>query len=421
MKREQIRKWCGAGAALLMFGLILVRAAVMTITFDEAYTYFGCALDLKLNMEGIRELYLTSNSNNHMLNTILIALMDQLTGSRYVELVIRFPNILAGALYLFVLYRMYVGKHINGIVYYTLVSCYFLNEFFSLARGYGLAVCFLTICLCLYLLWKESGFQKILYPCLIMVCYMLACMANTICLLMAPALGLLCLINLIRSKTLGRFILFFWYGIAITGAGIIAMLFYHLRVTAEGNEVLYVVNADSFFEAFFLNFGDMMSENSVLATVWAAIVILSCAAACIVYLYRICKKRKAARPDFILMFFVLALLIFLEGKMGGGQFATGRAMVPLFPVLAFALQDAVGYLPEGKGKAGIVVVGSVLVMVLSMQQWCVTTTREFPSDKNAKAFGYESVYTTEAQEYEGFNITIARFYAEQANYLRSFE
>ena len=111
MNKKQIKKWCAAISAIVVFVLIVTRAAIMTITFDEAYTYFGCALNLKLNMEGIKELYLTSNSNNHMLNTILIALMDQLTHSHYVEWIIRFPNILAAALYLFVLYHTYYKYH----------------------------------------------------------------------------------------------------------------------------------------------------------------------------------------------------------------------------------------------------------------------------------------------------------------------
>ena len=420
MNKKQIKKWCAAISAIVVFVLIVTRAAIMTITFDEAYTYFGCALNLKLNMEGIKELYLTSNTNNHMIKTILITLMDQLTHSHYVEWMIRFPNILAAALYLFVLYRMYLGQHINAVVYYTLISCYYVNEFFSLARGYGLAISLLTLCLCLYLLWRESGFVKIIYPCFIMVCYMLACMANTICLLLAPALGLLCLINLIRTKTLGKFILYFWYGIVITSVGIIAMLFYHLRVTADGNEILYVVNSDSFFEAFFQNFGEMISSNSGIAFVWIMIVIGCCVAGCVLSLYQLYRKQKTHRPDFILMFLSLAVLIFLEGIVGEGKFATGRAMVPLFTVVVFSLQDTLDYIKEGVKKRGILLVGSVIVMVISAQQWCVTTTREFPSDMNAKAYGYMTQYTEE-REYDGFNITIAHFYAEQAKYLRSFE
>ena len=420
MTKEQIRKYCAAGMALLMFALIVIRAATMTITFDEAYTYFGCALDLKLNFQGIKELYLTSNSNNHILNTILIAVMDYITHARYVEWLIRFPNIAAAAVYMYVLYKMYMGRHICAAVYYILISGYYVNEFFSLARGYGLAVCFITICLCLYQIWKESGFEKIIYPCFIMIFYMLACMSNTICLLLAPALGLFCVVRLIIHKKIVRFLLCFWYGILMTGAGIIAMLAYHFRVTAEGNDVLYVVNSKSFFEAFFVNFGRMIFGGDGVSTV-IAIVIFSCSVlGCLLFAYQMITKKTAYKPEYILIFLSVALLIFAEGKIKGGDFATGRAMIPLFPVMVFVLQDILQYIKKPAVKRGLTLTGSLLILGLSVIQWDVTTTREFPSDPEARAYGYHAQYE-EIEEYQGFNITIAYFYAEQAKYVRSFE
>lgn len=419
MTKEQIRKYCAAGIALLMFGLIVIRAATMTITFDEAYTYYGYALNLKLNIPEIKELYLTSNSNNHMLNTILIAIMDQITHTHYVEWLIRFPNIAAAAVYLFVLYKMYLGRHIHAVVYYVLVSAYYINEFFSLARGYGLAVCFITVCLCLYQIWKESAFEKIVYPCFIMIFYMLACMSNTICLLLAPAFGILCMVKLVTHKKMRGFLLYFWYGILITGAGILAMLVYHLRVTAEGNDVLYVVHSKSFFEAFFLNFGRMLFGQRAIGTV-IAVIILSCTVfGCLLFIYYMIVKK---RCDFGYTFLFLSLIFFVyaQGKLSGGQFATGRAMVPLFPVAVFILQDLLEYIGKPAVKKGVILAGSALSLLLSVMQWNVTTTREFPSDPEAKAYGYHARYE-ESEEYQGFNITIAYFYAEQAKYLRSFE
>lgn len=419
MTKEQIRTYCAAGTALFMFGLVVIRAATMTITFDEAYTYFGCALDLKLDFQSIQELYFTSNSNNHILNTILIALMDRITHTHYVEWIIRFPNIAAAAVYLFVLYKMYLGRHIHAVVYYMLVTGYYVNEFFSLARGYGLAICFITICLCLYQLWKESGFKKIIYPCFIMIFYMLSCMSNTICLLLAPAFGFLCVAQLVIHKKMGRFLFRFWYGILITGAGILAMLAYHMRVTAEGNDVLYVVNSKSFFEAFFVNFGRMISGLDAVAVVIAGVILACVVLGSLLFVYdKIAKKEY--KSDYILLFLSLVLLIFVEGKINGGQFATGRAMVPLFPVMVFMLQDLLQYIEKPAVKRGVIFTGSLLSLCLSVMQWDVTTTREFPSDPETKAYGYHTQYE-EIEEYQGSNITIAYFYAEQAEYVRSFE
>ena len=127
-----------------------------------------------------------------------------------------------------------------------------------MARGYGIAVSCLCLCFYFYFSWRNSQFQKIRYAALIMFFYMLACMANTISLLLAPGLGLLCLIQLIRKKSLKRFLLSFWYGIGLTVAGILAMLIYHIRVIDSENEVLYMVESNSFNESFFENYAQMI-------------------------------------------------------------------------------------------------------------------------------------------------------------------
>jgi hypothetical protein len=82
--------------------------------------------------------------NNHILNTLLMKLSSAMLGVS--ELSLRLPNILAHLLYLvftFRIFNRYGGK--NAMLFFLLMNASpFLIDFFSLARGYGLAIGLMT-------------------------------------------------------------------------------------------------------------------------------------------------------------------------------------------------------------------------------------------------------------------------------------
>ncbi len=124
------------GISLFFLGFEVVRAIRTPFTLDEAVTY--------LNFIS-KEFLATFNfnlANNHFLNTLLAKLFCALGGSS--EIVLRLPNLLAYGIYLFFAFLIldtFVKTKIIVLCGYLLLSLNpYVLDFFSLCRGYGLAL-----------------------------------------------------------------------------------------------------------------------------------------------------------------------------------------------------------------------------------------------------------------------------------------
>ena len=413
-KSDRVKNIIAIAVCAVMLAFVIIRAVTMLITYDEAYTYTECALTMSLTPRGIWELYRTSNSNNHMLNTLLIALIDRLTGIKYVEWVIRIPNILAAMVYLASSCYMYIKRHITAVPFYVLVTAYYVNEFFTFARGYGLAVCFMTLAFYMYILWQEGSYEKDSYPAWILILYALACTANTICLLIAPVFGLVCIYRLIKSGRISGFLKSYWWAAVIAVIVIFAMLLYHIRVSQMIDGVQYAVNESNYFEAFFANFGSMIIDYPVVDEAEGAGIILLI----VLNIYFVIVKAKKC-PVFTLTFISIALIVLAMGIMGGDGFYTGRVMVPLFVLIPFMRleldEEIEGRLAIGKYLTMIACAGLVSA---SLAQMRLDDTREFSSSQETKEAAYEA---TDLYDYDGFYITVFKYYYDEAQYLRSLE
>lgn len=118
---------------------ILIRAIEVGITFDEESTIRNF---VPLSFEHIIS-YHPCDANNHLLNTLLIKFLF-LFGNESV-FIGRLPNVMGGVLYLIFAWQITKKmEQIPGILTYSLLAANpFLLDFFSLARGYGLAMGFL--------------------------------------------------------------------------------------------------------------------------------------------------------------------------------------------------------------------------------------------------------------------------------------
>ncbi|MFT5823758.1 MAG: putative membrane protein [Crocinitomix sp.] len=124
---------------LTFVGYILARSILMDITYDEAWT-----IDAFVGLPVIDIIsFSPPQVNNHMTNTLLIKLFYQF-GNESV-FIARLPNVIAGVFYLFFSYRISKEffRPIFGLsLFILLISNPFILDFFSLARGYGLALAF---------------------------------------------------------------------------------------------------------------------------------------------------------------------------------------------------------------------------------------------------------------------------------------
>ena len=135
------------------------RAQAQSITFDEANTFFAFV---------VGDGPWSPNSNNHVLNSILIRLFVKLFGVS--QLSVRAPALLGGALYIFAAYRICTLLACELALTWPLFVCFvynpFVMDYLVAARGYGLAIGFLS--LSLYLIarmlfaWDGASERKIL-------------------------------------------------------------------------------------------------------------------------------------------------------------------------------------------------------------------------------------------------------------------
>jgi hypothetical protein len=115
--------------------LITIRAARQNLTGDEASTYTRW-------VEPIPPRYWVPDSNNHVLNSLLISLSTEALGGT--PFAIRLPALLAGALFC-VLAGLLLGE-IHGASYrgalgfVLLVLCPFVLDYLFAARGYSMAL-----------------------------------------------------------------------------------------------------------------------------------------------------------------------------------------------------------------------------------------------------------------------------------------
>lgn len=123
--------------ALLLFLYTAIRAMLLSITWDEAYTYIEFARNGKVFLDK----YDMMSANNHMLNTALMMLFTKLFGLS--EFVMRIPVLAAHFLFLF--YSAKLLRNINNkwlvIAAFVVVNVNpYMLDFFSVARGYGLSL-----------------------------------------------------------------------------------------------------------------------------------------------------------------------------------------------------------------------------------------------------------------------------------------
>ena len=225
--------WYGmAGYLIFLFLVVMIRAAITGITFDEAYTYlhFG-QIDL-LDLRKVAKLFARKDSlaNNHWLNSILINLTVNATGVEYSEFLIRLPSLIFLAMYLTGVVWGYRRKYYSLPTLVFLVSNYYLLEFYGLARGYGMAHTFVFFSCCFFCEWKRSDYLEHRYVNRLMILMSLATFSNTIVLLIYPAFGLVCLLRLIQHKQFGSFFRKNLLEILIFILFTMLMVFYGVRV-----------------------------------------------------------------------------------------------------------------------------------------------------------------------------------------------
>jgi hypothetical protein len=129
---------------LPLLAYVTIRAALLGITYDEVWTL---STFVPLDIKDIL-LYNPADANNQLLNTLLIKLFYVF--GNHSLFIARLPNVLAFVVFGYYCFR--ISKRSRSIVtgaFLLILLLYnpFVLDFFSLARGYGLAMAFQMGCL----------------------------------------------------------------------------------------------------------------------------------------------------------------------------------------------------------------------------------------------------------------------------------
>jgi len=129
-------RWVLIALGIFAMAWAIARAAVQSITIDEANSYLQFAS---------RHLYLWYAANNHILNSALMYGFTRVLGLS--QFTVRLPALLGAALYIAGCYRLcrLLGASLfaQSLVFVCLVFNPFVFDYLVAARGYGLAIGFL--------------------------------------------------------------------------------------------------------------------------------------------------------------------------------------------------------------------------------------------------------------------------------------
>ena len=256
----------------MILGSILIRAATTAITWDEAYTYVAYAKNFNIN----QLIDIRSNlANNHILNTILIAILDGICNLPYNEFIIRLPNILMCIFYLFGSYLVSKEQKYKYLMFAGLTLNYYVIEFFGLGRGYGIATAFI-IYMCYFLKKATENEYKNEYILLSGVFGLLACYANTTSLIGLFSICIIYLVDLIKKKKLYGFIKKNIIGLIPMIVLLIYIIIFHFTVTGGDKPVFGETNIIGFLENNFIwMFLENKIANIVLSIIAFTIIVIS--------------------------------------------------------------------------------------------------------------------------------------------------
>lgn len=310
---------------MLCSSIIIIRAQNISITYDEAYTYTYFVN--YINLDSFYNIYDTfiricsSIANNHLLNTFSIYLIESILNVKYVDIVIRLPNIICGLMFYLFLSYLFVEKKI-GIIYYLLTTLNFYQlQFFSLARGYSMALLFNTISLYFFNQYILSKYQNKLDLSLALIFCTIGEYANSISLLLMGCYFLYIVIDFILNKKF-----YYKYNLFVLIVVIIMNIFitiYHFLVTKSGNP-LYSSGSVTSLISDYLN-------NYRIGAI--PILVIS-----LIFIYLIIRNRKYKFHNLYLLLILileitLCLFIFNKGV------PSTREVIPFYSLYALALEE----------------------------------------------------------------------------------
>ena len=391
IRKNDNRKGILAIVAIFLFAFEIYRISNYCITWDEGYTYYGFVRPIFRGEDRYGIMHMVweyffhpgvSSANNHWLNTLLIGILDRITGIQYNEYVIRFPVFCFFVIYIGGIFWAYCQKYISFSEAYMLMLSYYVDEFFVLARGYAFSLTLLFIGIYEIKKWGSTNEMKHLLRAII--AFTFAEVANTIALLSVASLYFLIFFVLIKSKLLLDFIHRYW--LALSGLAVvnILMIRYHFKA-AKADGGLYCNEKGSIL-SILKEYMGFLSPNFERGLLLFYIAITVVGIALILH-----SKDKIGSFYFIGVWILYLLITYVGVKAWGKGFPTGRELIPAYALFIVSMQEMICIVScklKDKTKNIFSMIGCILLCISFIGQVDLKGTRDWGDYAEVKKDAY---------------------------------
>ena len=322
-----MRKQAFTFSLLLLFSYVAVRAINVNFTYDEIWTCSGFVSQSYCDIIRLHP----CDANNHILNTILIKVLFYIC--RPGPFIARIPNLIAFSLYLSTVYRLVKQDGAKGTSFFAaILLCFnpFCLDFFSLARGYGLALSFELLSIYLLLEYHRSNRVSILFAAVISSG--LAVFSNFSFLTFTCSFSVVIIIMAIRQSIKIKWLaptVSFYIGLFIYSYLMLHKLQLANKLYYGGNTGIYIDSLRSFLD---FSTGRHLSAQSipiVQLIITIAFLLVSTGAFVRMYL----DKRVQWKPVTISLIFILCIaFIYLQHALLKTKLPIDRGVIFLYPL-----------------------------------------------------------------------------------------
>lgn len=369
---QTIEKWV-LGSIVAAFGVyVVLRAWWLPVTVDESATALNHVPRVLFDTLLFKK---EANPNNHILNTVLIKICTGIFGWHH--FVLRIPVLIGAFLYawasLHLVRKIVDNAWLRAFGLLLLFGNPFLLEFFSLARGYGLAVGLMTAALWFAWCFLESNNPKKLR--LAMIFGGLAVYANfTLLIFFAPFSCMLLLASWQLNPTLLRF----WQQSKpwLATFAIFSLLWVTpLRRLSKDSEILNWNQLGTYFESLqrsiraAINANAYLGSDSDLTLTWLAVVGACAIGAIALWRWKENKFRLSSDPRIflVLLLFGAVATNLAQVHLTKTPYLQARLALFYWPLFTLSLASGAAWVYErfGLKKAWFVMVPLLLILLIN--------------------------------------------------------
>jgi hypothetical protein len=369
--------------------LTCLRAYQTSFLHDEAFTYLysvRAPLQDVLSFSGS-----SASANNHLLNTLLMKISSYHFGDG--ELALRLPNVLAHALYLgaSALLARRLTNGWSAIPAFLLLNTNpFMLDFFSLARGYGLALGFAMLALYFGLRCSEGSHLSPRFLLLSAVCGGLAVFANfsflNFYLGLAAWLGSVGLFASIRAVRAGaslpRALIANLLPLALLTLGLAAVIASPLLKLSQTNQIMmggkrgfWEDTVQSLILTSLYNAPYRVIADGVLNVLIVAVLLLNLA----VVLWLLSRRQVrdyAAGGMALVVALISAVSVVLQHLLVGVNYPTDRAALSFVPLFGLLVIGPLWWLRQTVWRPlGLAVASLLVVLALASSLHALSVTK----------------------------------------------